>query len=51
MHECFCACPARKHRDALSGFHVDRVKGVFPTLDVKTDGVHDCPGAVEGSRY
>ena len=51
MHECCRACLARKHRDALSGFHVDRVKCLFPALDVKTDGVHGCPGAGEGSRY
>ena len=23
----------------------------IPALDVKTDGVHDCPGAGNGSRY
>jgi hypothetical protein len=51
MHECFCAGLARKHRNALSGFHVDRVKCVFPALDVKTDGVDNGPGAGNGSRY
>jgi hypothetical protein len=51
MDECFCACLARKHRDALSGFYMDRVKCVFPALDVKTDSVHDGPGAGDGSRY
>jgi len=42
---------ARKRRDTLSGFHVDRVKCVFPALDIKTDGVHGCPSAGERSRY
>src|SRR5262245_32224555 len=51
MNECLGACLARKPCDAPSGFHVDRVKSVFPTLDIKTDGVHRCPGAGEGSRY
>src|SRR5215831_7952904 len=35
MHERFCACLARKHRDALSGFHVDHVKCGFPAFDVR----------------
>ena len=51
MHEGFRACLARKHRDAFGGVHVDRVKCAFPALDVKTDGVHDRPGAGDGSRY
>jgi hypothetical protein len=51
MHEYFRAGLARKHRDALSGFHVDRVKCGFPAFDVKTDGVHDGPGVGEGFRY
>jgi hypothetical protein len=51
MHEGFCACLARKHRDALGGLHVDRAKRAFAALDVKTDGVHHSPGAGDGSRY
>src|SRR5690348_2236026 len=50
MHEDFCACLARKHRDALSRVHVDRAKCACSAFGVKTDGVHDCPGAGDGSR-
>jgi hypothetical protein len=35
MHEDFCACLARKHRDALSGVHVDRAKCAFSAFGVR----------------
>jgi len=41
MHERFHACLARKHRDALGGFHVDRLKCALSVFEVETDSVHD----------
>jgi hypothetical protein len=51
MHEPFHTCPARKHRDAPSGFHVDRLKCALFAFDVETDGIHDCPGTADSTRY
>jgi hypothetical protein len=46
MHQRFHACLARKHRDALGGFHVDRLKCALSVFDVETDDVHDLMLAV-----
>ena len=51
MCECFHACLPRKQRDAPGGLHVDRLKCAISVLDIKTDGVHDCPGTADGSRH
>jgi hypothetical protein len=51
MHERFHACLARKHRDALGGFHVDRLKCALSVFDVETDGVHDCPRTADSTRH
>jgi hypothetical protein len=43
--------PARKHRDAPGGFHVDRLKCALFVFDVETDGIHDCPGTADSTRH
>jgi hypothetical protein len=51
MHERFHTGPARKHRDAPSGFDVDRLKCALFAFEVEADRIHDCPGTADSTRH